>query len=346
MTGKTSYEPGGAFAFVRNLNETLSEIIRPAAVLKPSSAGFGDILTQINRFLWAGDFYNYRSKIFFDAVNHRNEETVQGFFEALNITKLNILTDRFKHSRAYGCPSFVDVVSGYRPPFSKAYFDFGRGQKNQIHWEPELKKRFSEQHPRLLEAIRESKIYKRMMVARGAKTKRKICVHVRRGDTALVEASLLEAIIKKEIDPNHVLHPRGIFTRSSIQEEVPDVFLKRYKPMEDYKLRLEKVLSDSSQDTEVVLISDGMTKLAGRLKTRHNHIFKNPEISEHDVERHLEKEFDTLLPLVNSHWIGERGTFWESLIQAASSDIVISKSPAFIKRITMGLDFDIQYVRP
>ena len=60
----------------------------------------------------------------------------------------------------------------------------------------------------------------------------------------------------------------------------------------------------------------------------------------------LDAEFDLLLKRVDQYWIGENGTFWESISQAARSDIVISNSPAFIEQVTKGLGLDIQFVKP
>jgi hypothetical protein len=131
-----------------------------------------------------------------------------------------------------------------------------------------------------------------------------------------------------------------------MEKKVKSSFLERYKKIDDYQAKLEEIINSRAQLYEVIFISDGMTKLAQNLKQNFNYIFKDREITELEVENTLNAEFDEILPEVDRHWIGERETFWDSLIEAATSDIIISNSPAFIRDTTRGLGLNIKFVKP
>ena len=321
------------------------QFLKPRAVLALNPAGFGDMLRQINKFFWICDFYGYRPKVFFKGANERNEVTVEEFFERLNISCDNLLSDHFNSKKSLKFTSFLERTESRPCPFSTYYFEFDAHSYN-VDFNSELEAAIKKQHPRIVEAIRGSELYARIINARKNRKKRKICIHVRRGDAAQINAAAIRSIIKEKVNPDLLLHPVGIFLPSWIDKKVQSPFLSRHRPMADYQAKLDQIIRDDPQETEVVLVSDGMTKLAQNLKTNYNYIFKDPGISLSEVETSLEAEFSPLLDQVTGYWIGEEGTFWESLIQAASSDIIISNSPAFFRDTTKGLGLNIKYIKP
>ena len=104
----------------------LKNALKPRAVLALYPAGFGDMLRQINKFLWVADFYGLRSSVFFENVNERNEISVGEFSERLHITNLNLLSDDFDYRKALNFNNFSDVATRRTTPFSTYYFEWGR----------------------------------------------------------------------------------------------------------------------------------------------------------------------------------------------------------------------------
>jgi len=327
------------------LKNRLHQKLKPRAILALNPAGFGDMLRQINKFLWVCDFYGYRSKVFFDDINERNEITVSEFFDKLNITNDNLLSDYFDFNNCVSFTRFLEKTKGGKNPFSTFYFRFDPWSYNTA-FNPELQENFQIQHPRILDAIKNSEFYAELIRIKEAKPKPKICVHVRRGDTARVQAADVKSIINDTVSPDKFLLTQGVFLPYWMEKKVSPDFLKRFKPIADYQAKLKEIKNNSPHEYEVILVSDGMTKLAQSLKENYNYIFKDCEICVLEIENTLNVEFDPLLKEVDEYWIGEKRTFWKSIMNAASSDIVISNSPAFVKQVTKGLNLDIQFVKP
>ena len=117
--------------------------------------------------------------------------------------------------------------------------------------------------------------------------KRKICVHIRRGDIAQIEASDSKSILKEKINGSKILHTQGLFLPYWIKKKVSSNFLRRYKPIRDYGECLKSIAKNSQESFEVVLICDGMIKLANNLKENYNYIFTDSEISVCKIENTL-----------------------------------------------------------
>ena len=323
----------------------LKHALQPKAILALHPAGFGDMLRQINKFLWVCGYYGYRAKVFTQGINDRNEISVSEFFDKLNITNDNLLSGYFDFHRSQSFTQFLDTTKQFKNPISTHYFHFD-GKSYSTSFNRDLQDRFNIQHPRLLSALKKSEFYKQIIETKEAKKRPKICIHIRRGDTAYVKVADVSSIIKEKVNPNKLLHPEGVFLPFWMEKKVKSSFLERYKKIDDYQAKLEEIINSRAQLYEVILISDGMTKLAQNLKQNFNYIFKDRKITELEVENTLNAEFDEILPEVDRHWIGERETFWDSLIEAATSDIIISNSPAFIRDTTRGLGLNIKFVKP
>lgn len=335
---------------IRNTNSNFSrdsfrQRLKPQAILALNPAGFGDMLRQINKFLWVSDYYGYRAKVFTQGINDRNEISISEFFDELNITNDNLLSNYFDFSRSLSFTHFLDTTKRFKNPLSTYYFQFD-GKSYHTSFNPDLQKSFNTQHPRLLSAIKKSNFYNEVIQTKEKKKNPKICIHIRRGDTARVKVADAKSIIKEKVNPDKFLHPQGVFLPFWMEKKVESGFLERYKKIDDYQSKLEEIMSRLTRPYEVILISDGMTKLAENLKQSFNYIFKDSKISTLEVENALNSEFDQILKKVDRHWIGERETFWDSLIEAATSDIIISNSPAFIKDTTKGLGLNIKFVKP
>jgi hypothetical protein len=86
-----------------------------------------------------------------------------------------------------------------------------------------------------------------------------------------------------------------------------------------------------------------MTKLAASLKLNNPHIFKDPDISEAAIEEALEQEFMAFTEDFEVIISGERKSFWTSVEEGVSSDIIISRSPGFLRGIARALDLKINF---
>jgi hypothetical protein len=325
--------------------DSFRQRLKPQSILALNAAGFGDMLWQISKFLWVSDYYGFRAKVFTDGINDRNEISISEFFDELNITSDNLLSNYFDFSRSLSFTRFLDTTKRFKNPLSTYYFQFD-GKSYNTSFNPDLRKSFDIQHPRLLNALKKSNFYRQVIRTKETTQKTKICIHVRRGDTARVKVADARSIIKEKVNPDKFLYPQGVDLPFWMEKKVKASFLERYKKIDDYQTKLEEIVSGLTQPYEIILISDGMTKLAENLKQNFNYIFKDREITELDVENTLNAEFGKILTEVDRHWIGERETFWDSLIEAASSDIIISNSPAFIKYTTKGLGLNIKFVKP
>lgn len=325
--------------------DSFCQRLKPKAILALNPAGFGDMLRQINKFLWVSDYYGYRAKVFTAGINDRNEISISEFFDELNITSDNLLSSYFDFDRSLSFTHFLDSTKRFKNPLLTYYFRFD-GKSYHTSFNPDLQKSFNIQHPRLLSALKKSNFYNQVIQTKETKQKPKICIHVRRGDTARVKVADARSIIKEKVNPDKFLYPQGVSLPFWMEKKVEASFLERYKKIDDYQKKLEEIVSGLTQPYETILISDGMTKLAENLKQNFNYIFKNREISKLEIEDALNSEFDQILKKVDRYWIGEKETFWDSLIEAATSDIIISNSPAFIKDTTKGLGLNIQFVKP
>jgi len=160
-----------------------------------------------------------------------------------------------------------------------------------------------------------------------------------------VPITVLEPILKDGIDRSLLLHCKGTFKKDEIENNVPSSNYDRFKSTADYIIRTNEVVAGIDSPYELRLLSDGMTRLSKQIKTRDSDILLKKDYSQWQIERCLEQE---LLPLVemSSHCIiGEsKVTLVPSIIEALSSDIIISSSPGFLKNINKYLGFNIQYI--
>ena len=86
-----------------------------------------------------------------------------------------------------------------------------------------------------------------------------------------------------------------------------------------------------------------MPKLATSLKLNNPHIFKDLNISEAAIEEALEQEFMAFTEDFEVIISGERKSFWTSVEEGVSSDIIISRSPGFLRGIARALDLKINF---
>jgi len=98
-------------------------------------------------------------------------------------------------------------------------------------------------------------------------------------------------------------------------------------------------------DYSVSLLSDGMTHLTEQLRTKNNHIFKNPDISHFQLENGLNRELEPLIELSHKYFIGEnKGLLLDSIIEGLTSDIIITGSPGLFKQLSLIMKLENKFV--
>jgi hypothetical protein len=140
-----------------------------------------------------------------------------------------------------------------------------------------------------------------------------------------------------------ILHTEGIFNPEEIEQKIGHANRLRFRSLEKHKARLENFLETIDEPYELVFLTDGMTKLAASLKLNNPHIFKDPNISEAAIEEALEQEFMAFTEDFEVIISGERKSFWTSVEEGVSSDIIISRSPGFLRGIARALDLKINF---
>jgi hypothetical protein len=140
-----------------------------------------------------------------------------------------------------------------------------------------------------------------------------------------------------------ILHTEGIFNPEEIEQKISHTNRLRFRSLEKHKARLENFLETIDEPYELVFLTDGMTKLAASLKLNNPHIFKDPDISEAAIEEALEQEFMAFTEDFEVIISGERKSFWTSVEEGVSSDIIISRSPGFLRGISRALDLKINF---
>lgn len=324
--------------------QTQQYLASPWLVLKLKPAGFGDMLQQINQFLWVCDHYEYKPQLFFSGPNDRNEISVEEFFRVLNINDANIRTRYLNHQNAISFKTFMDhlqentltKLSGNHLIFDAASYS--------IDYLPAISDNFDKTHPSLSQIIRASDLFERVKTRRerpGRKTR--ICLHLRRGDVAQVTVAIVRHLIKDNIGSHMILHTEGIFNPEEIEQKIGHANRLRFRSLEKHKARLENFLETIDEPYELVFLTDGMTKLAASLKLNNPHIFKDPDISEATIEEALEQEFMAFTEDFEVIISGERKSFWTSVEEGVSSDIIISRSPGFLRGIARALDLKINF---
>ncbi len=324
-------------------SKTQQYLASPCLVLKLKPAGFGDMLQQINQFLWVCDYYEYKPQLFYSGPNYRNEISVEELFHVLNINDANMLTRYFNHQNAISFKTFMDhlqedtltKLAGNHLIFDAASYS--------IDYMPAISDNFDKTHPSLSQIIRASDLFERVKKRRERQGRKiRICLHLRRGDVAQVTVAMVRHLIKDNIGSHMILHTEGIFDPEEIEEKVSHTNRLRFRNVERHKARLEKILKTIDEPYELVFLTDGMSKLAASLKLNNAQIFKDPDISEATIEEALEQEFMAFTEDFEVIVSGERKGFWSSVEEGVSSDIIVSRSPGFLRGIARALDLEIK----
>lgn len=324
--------------------QTQQYLASPWLVLKLKPAGFGDMLQQINQFLWVCDHYEYKPQLFFSGPNDRNEISVEEFFRVLNINDANIRTRYLNHQNAISFKTFMDhlqentltKLSGNHLIFDAASYS--------IDYLPAISDNFKKTHTSLSQITRDSDLFRRVKTRRERQGRKvRVCLHLRRGDVAQVTVATVRHLIKDNIGSHMILHTEGIFHPEEFEEKVSHINRRRFRNIETHQARLEKILETIDEPYELVFLTDGMSKLAANLKLNNAQIFKDSDVSEATIEEALEQEFMTFAKNFDVILSGERNTFWSSVEEGVSSDIIVSRSPGFLRGIARALDLKIKF---
>jgi hypothetical protein len=303
---------------------------KPVAIMKLRQSGFGDMLSQINKFLWSCDYHNYTGKLYHNGENCRNELSVKQVFSFLNLSQDNLLSQHFNSQKTKSFSSFYsqEEIEHYDLT-SPIYFEFDK----TCYSFPEIdtiKNNYINPHPDLCDIFQESKLYDAVKRRRCKLTKKRICVHVRRGDVAQIPVSVIRPLIKDEIDSNQILHEQGVFDPDEIKTHLHESVYTRFRSVNSHMEVLDNLLEKYDEDFEIILVSDGMTKLARGLKGKFNDMLINSSVSLRELERQLERELTPLIERSQFCIIGEKDNLWNTLVESLCSDFIISKSPGFI----------------
>lgn len=321
--------------------KTQQYLTSPRLVLKLKPAGFGDMLQQINKFFWVCDYYEYKTPLFFSGPNDRNEISVDEFFDALNINDANIRAHYFNHQNAISLTEFMNhsqndtlsKLAGNHLIFDAASYS--------IDYTPGISDNFNKTHTSLSQIIRASDLFRRLETRRELQGRKvRVCLHLRRGDVAQVTVATVRHLIKDNIGSHMILHTEGIFDPEEFEEKVSHINRLRFRSVEVHQARLEKILKTINEPYELVFLTDGMSKLAANLKLNNAQIFKDPDVSEATIEEALEEEFMAFAKNFEVILSGERNTFWRSVEEGVSSDIIVSRSPGFLSGIALALDLE------
>jgi hypothetical protein len=325
-----------------------------SAVLKIKPAGTGDMISQCSRF------FSFCSIIarepYFSLPTHssnRNGITYRALFEMLGfydagliVSNLNLhepvplstaathtMLSKQLNSRVF---EYDNASIGASSPLSVML-----GQDQDIsQLDAPLRSMTS--------TLKQSDLYRAICNKRDSNkaSGQKIALHVRLGDVAQIQSDVISHLLSEPDSKPKLLHARGIFEQDTIQSKIPYSNLKRYKPISSYEKALEGVLS-TDEDAHVTLLSDGMTRVAKYLIEEHNAIFKNPRISQWQLEQELSVCLKPLIERSDKCIIGEGGELLiDTLIEGLSSDVIISGSPALFQPLSnmMGLNTTFVYV--
>lgn len=322
--------------------KTHQYLTSPCLVLKLKPAGFGDMLQQINKFLWVCDYYEYKPPLFFfSGPNDRNEISVDEFFDALNINDANIRARYFNHQNAISLTEFMNhSQEGTLSKLAGNHLIFDAASYS-IDYPPGISDNFNKTHKSLSQISRDSDLFRRVKTRRERQGRKvRVCLHLRRGDVAQVSVATVRHLIKDNIGSDMILHTEGIFHPEEFEEKVSHINRRRFRSIETHQARLEKILETIDEPYELVFLTDGMSKLAANLKLNNAQIFKDPDVSEATIEEALEQEFMAFAKNFDVILSGERNTFWSSVEEGVSSDIIVSRSPGFLRRIALVLDLE------
>ncbi|MCK8078696.1 hypothetical protein MSG34_21245 [Vibrio sp. 1CM2L] len=331
----------------RKLSEYSSERSyheRPVSVLHLRHAGVGDILKQISKFYWVCEYYSLKPMLYFIDKKGRNEILISEVLRELGFDNSHIVGGQLDGT----FHPFKDIV---KLPLSDGsiapcyfhytldcYFDqdiediLNRINPNGIP------------NPRLLKIISNSNLTQSIRQNKSTETpsKKRICVHVRRGDVAQVKLSSIRNLLAKEVDTQQWVHVKGLYrTQKALIDDVPKGNSCRFKELKLFEERLCNLTSRFSQ-FEVVFTSDGMTKLTKSLLAK-KEIFCR-DVSFWELERSLEKELFPIIKLSSFCLIGEnQGNLWDSVKLALSSDIIVTSSPGLFLELSRYIDPTIKF---
>ncbi len=321
---------------------------RPIAVLAIREAGVGDFLSQVERFLWLGEYFNFESKFFISDQKpgrDRNGFSLTEIFKLLGFSDSAYLCDYFQKWKAMPLSQIRHMNMKSKKPIFFRY-DMASYGNNELS---ECIKSVNNQnlpHPAIKRLLRNSYLNKKIEIKRKMRNKsKKIVIHVRRGDVAQVPITFLEPILKGGVDKSLILHCSGVFTKDMIKSEIPQGNYNRFKSIAAHLKQVNKVIKNAGDQYEISLLSDGMTKLSTRIRGRNSDLLLKPDYSQWQIQRCLEQELFPLIEISSSCIIGEgKDTFVPCIVEALSSDCVISASPGFLRRINRYLGYNIEYV--
>lgn len=185
-------------------------------------------------------------------------------------------------------------------------------------------------HPALRSAVLNSPLGDLSREYRNQYAERPITsVHIRRGDIAVADLSLLESLVDVEKLPGRYFYTHNdVFFNDLDSELYLEAQSFRYSHVSKYTSVIDELLNKHIDLGEIVLLSDGFSHIAAKLAM---HIDSTATL----VEKQLVKEFDSLLERSTKAFIGESSKDLElTMAHIMCSDIVVHGNSCFPLALT------------
>ena len=329
----------------REISFNQVENIKNSAILKIRVAGIGDMLKQVSTFYWFCEYLSLSPYFYVESKNGRNEIESRELFEIFGFNQAGIMVDKFDEEGAILFSEAFQLLSKKERLYSHCIVFDNACYENKV-----IKQFLAESrgetsiHPKLSSLVRESTLFKSITRKKIFKSK-KIVVHIRRGDVAQINLSILSEYLFDSELVDKVAHVKGIFNKESIKTAIPSGNYKRYKTIGAYLKKLHYVCEKIDTDYSVSLLSDGMTRLTKQLLAKNKHIFRNADMSHWQLENELNKEFYPLVELSKTCLIGEyNNLLLNTIVEGLSADIIISGSPGLFKQLSLIMKLDNEFV--
>jgi hypothetical protein len=309
------------------------------------TAGLGDMLYQINTFFWCCDTLDVEPSINYDiaSIKHRN------LTSGITITEFVGIDSLLEHTNQKDTE--ITVPYSEFLTWAKDQLPVDRGQSNdpvfvkyaqgEFEYDHDflfsktnvLKTRFYglTAHPKLQKAIINSPLAKkvRSSTRTNRKGKKRLLVHVRRGDVAIAKADLLKELLKNKNTDDLFVHYSGFHKKEAINSSNRQRHTSTKKT-----LKALKALNNLDIDIStyhITFASDGFTRLSDHLHNKYKNAFEEG-VKKEDILHALDHDFNDLTKMADQCIIGEGDKLlFQTLTAAISADIIVSHVPHLFK---------------
>jgi hypothetical protein len=326
------------------------------ALLQVRNAGLGDVLFQVNQFLWLCEEFEIEP---FVDINHmrslRRNKIANCDLPLLtgldSAEQLSPDFSLFEEAITYSLKEVLDNINNktlseqnikitfsgecYRliePSKLASYQKYYSGEPDCAEW--------LIIHPTLKEYMKGSSIFQKVMENSKNNTSN-VCIHLRRGDVAQSYLNLAAKFLSSTDDVNKIATMHGIFdSKKLLKESIPKGFYNRFSTVGE---AIDKYQPFNNKNNKLCVLSDGYTRLAEYLLTYQSSLFTEEFVDKVKLESLLEEELKPLIAMSDVSLIGEGDDLLvESLIEGLSSSVIISSSPSMFQFFINAFDLKVQ----